>query len=152
MESSATFSNTYPVLFPPPHPPFASSQTDSSPFAEANLAVNELIRAMKIKINELQTSAPADLSATAKKSPKIAFSTFRGKPLAMALYKPRRKGGAVAADAVSIRGKKANKSEASKRASSAGLNRKVFTLKLDESRPSDRSLLDDGYDSDTRLE
>ena len=91
MESSAIFSNTYPVLLTPPYPPLESSQTDSSPFVEANLAVNELIRAMKNKTNELQTSAPAEHLTIATKSPKIAFPTFPGKPLAMALYKPRRK-------------------------------------------------------------
>ena len=90
MDLPTPFFSTYPVLLTPPHPLSDSSPTDSSPFAEANLAVNDLIRAMKNKTNELQTSDPAELPSTTK-SPKIAFPTFRGKPLAMALYQQQRK-------------------------------------------------------------
>ena len=79
------FFSTYPVLLTPPHPLSDSSPTDSSPFAEVNLAVNDLIRAMTNKTNKLQTSDSAKLPSTTK-SPKIAFPTFWGKPLAMALY------------------------------------------------------------------
>ena len=84
------FFTTYRVLLTPPHPLSDSSLTDSSPFAEANLAVNDLIWAMKNKTNEMQTSDPAELPSTTK-SAKIAFPTFRGKPLAMALYQQNRK-------------------------------------------------------------
>ena len=45
--------STYPVLLTPFYPLSNSSRTDSSPFVEANLAVNNLIRAMKNKTNEL---------------------------------------------------------------------------------------------------
>ena len=90
MDLPTPFFRTYPVLLTPPHPLWDSSPTDSSPFAEANLAVKDLIRAMKNKSNELQTSDLAELPSTTK-SPKIAFQTFRGKPLAMALYQQKRK-------------------------------------------------------------
>ena len=90
MDLPNPFFSTYPVLMTPPHPLSDSSPTDSSPFVEANLAVNDLIRAMINKTNELQTSDPAELQSTTK-SPKIAFPTFRGKPLAMALYQQKRK-------------------------------------------------------------
>ena len=90
MDLPTPFFSTYTVLLTPPHPLSDSSPTDSSPFAEANLAVNDLIRAIKNKTNELQTSDPAEHSLTTK-SPKIAFRTFRGKPLAMALYQQKRK-------------------------------------------------------------
>ena len=84
MDLPTPFISTYPVLLTPPYPLSDSSPTDSSPFAETNLAVNDLIRAMKNKTNELQTSDPAELPSTTK-SAKIAFPTFRGKPLALAL-------------------------------------------------------------------
>ena len=90
MDLPTPFFSTYPVLLTPPHPLSDSSPTDSSPFAEANLAVNDLIRAMKHKTNELQTSDHAELPSTTK-SAKIAFLTFGGKPLAMALYQQNRK-------------------------------------------------------------
>ena len=90
MDLSTPFFSKYPVLLTPPHPLSDSSPTDSSPFAEANLAVNDLIRVMKNKTNELQTSDPAELPSTTK-NPKIAFPTFRGKPLAMAVYQQQRK-------------------------------------------------------------
>ena len=90
MDLPTPFFSTYPVLLTPPHPLLDSSPTDSSPFAETNLAVNNLIRAMKNKTNELQTSDPAELLSTTK-SQKIAFPTFRGKPLAMVLYQQKRK-------------------------------------------------------------
>ena len=90
MDLPTPFFSTCPVLLTPPHPLSDSSPTNSSPFAEANLAVNDLIRAIKNRTNKLQTSDPAELPSTTK-SPKIAFPTFRGKPLAMALYQQKRK-------------------------------------------------------------
>ena len=84
MESPTPFSSEYLVLFTPPNPLLDLSPTDLS------LEINELIQAMKNKTNDLPTRAFAELSSTMK-SPKIAFSTFRGKPLAMALYQLKRK-------------------------------------------------------------
>ena len=84
------FFSTYPVLLTPTHPLSDSSPTDSYPFAEANLAVNDLIRAMKIKTNQLQTNNFAE-HLLMTQSAKIAFPTFRGKPLAMALYPQKQK-------------------------------------------------------------
>lgn len=86
MESSTKFSSTYPELSTPPHLQLDSSPTDSSPFAEANLAISELIQAMARKTNVLDTS---ELARPPPK-PKSAL-VFRGKPLAMELYKPKRK-------------------------------------------------------------
>ena len=90
MDLPTPFFRTYPVLLTPPHPLLNSSPTELSPFAEANLAVNDLIRSLKNKTNKLQTSDPAELPSTTK-SAKITFQTFRGKPLAMALYQQKRK-------------------------------------------------------------
>ena len=90
MDLPTPFFSMYPVLLTPPHPLSDLSPTDSSPFSESNLAVNDLIRAMKNKTNELQTSDLAE-HLLMTKSPKIAFPTFRGKPLAMALYQQKRK-------------------------------------------------------------
>ena len=56
MESPTLFFSTYPVLLNPPHPLSDTLPTDSSLFAAANLAVNDLIRAMTNKTNELLTS------------------------------------------------------------------------------------------------
>ena len=61
MDLPTPFFSTYLVLLTPPHPLSDSSTTDSSPFAAANLAVNDLIRTMTNKTNELQTSNPAEL-------------------------------------------------------------------------------------------
>ena len=86
MASSTTFSSTYPVLSTPPHPQSDSSPTDSSPFAEADRTISELIQAMANQTNVLDTSesaAPPPIRKTGL--------VFRGKPLAMALYKPKRK-------------------------------------------------------------
>ena len=77
MDLPTPFFSTYPVLLTPPHPLSDSLPTDLSPFAEANLAVNDLIRSMKNKTIELQTSDHAELPSTTK-SAKIAFPTFRG--------------------------------------------------------------------------
>ena len=86
MASSTTFSSTYPVLSTPPHPQSDSLPTDSSPFAEADRTISELIQAMANQTNVLDTSesaAPPPIRKTGL--------VFRGKPLAMALYKPKRK-------------------------------------------------------------
>ena len=90
MALSATSSNTYSVLSTPPHPLSEPLPTDLFPFAKANQRIDELIQAMKNKTNVLDTSPPVD-PVTTKKSPKLEFQTFRGKPLAMALYQPKRK-------------------------------------------------------------
>ena len=90
MDLSAKISSTYPVLLTPPHPLSESLPTDLSPFAEANQRIDKLIQAMKNKSNVLDTSAPVD-PVTTTKSPKLAFPTYRGKPLTMALYQPKRK-------------------------------------------------------------
>ena len=90
MDLPTPFLSTYPVLLTPPHLQSDSSPTDSSPYSEANLAVIDLIRAMKNKTNELQTSNSDELPSTTK-SPKIAFSKFRGQPLAMSRYQQNRK-------------------------------------------------------------
>ena len=86
MASSTTFSSTYPELSTPPHLQSDSSPTDSSPFAEADQSISELIQAMATQTNVLDTSESAA-------PPPIRKSglVFRGKPLAMALYKPKRK-------------------------------------------------------------
>ena len=89
MALSATSCSTYPVLSTPPHPLLESLPTDLSPFAEANQKIDELIQAMKNRTNVLNTSAPVD-PLTTKKSPTLTFPTFRGNPLAMALYQPKR--------------------------------------------------------------
>ena len=121
MDLPTPFFSTYPIWLTPPHPLSDSSPTDSSPFAKANLAVNNLIRPMKNKTNELQTSDPAELSSPTK-SAKIAFPTFWGKPLAMALYQQKRnKSGA---DAGLTRGKEAKKPKAPNRASGARFREK----------------------------
>ena len=86
MASSTIFSSTYPVLSTPPQPQSDSSPIDSSPFAEADRTISELIQAMTNQTNALDTSesaAPPPIRKTGL--------VFRGKPLAMALYKPKRK-------------------------------------------------------------
>ena len=85
MASSTTFSSTYPELSTPPHLQLDSSPTDSSPFAEADRSISDLIQAMATQTNVLDTSesaAPPPIRKTGL--------VFRGKPLAMALYKPKR--------------------------------------------------------------
>ena len=87
MASSTTFSSTYPELSTPPHQQSDSSPIDSSQFAEADRAISELIQAMANQTNVLETS---DSAAHLCRQPKTAL-VFRGKPLAMELYKPKRK-------------------------------------------------------------
>ena len=48
--------------------------------------MKKLLELMQSSTNELETSAPIQPPSTSTKSPKFAFPTFRGKPLAMALY------------------------------------------------------------------
>lgn len=86
MVSSTTFSSTCPVLSTPPQPQLDSSPTDSSPFAEANQTINELIQAMEHQTNVLDKSE----SVAPRVTPKSGL-VFGGKPLAMALYKQKRK-------------------------------------------------------------
>lgn len=86
MASSTKFSSTYPELSTPPHQQSVSSPTDCSPFAETDQSISELIQAMANRANVLETSVAAAPVPTAKKG-----LVFRGKPLAMELYKPKRK-------------------------------------------------------------
>ena len=83
MASSMTSSSTYPVLSTPPHPQSESSPTDLLQFAEADQAISELIQAMSKQANALETSE-------SEPTPKSGLF-FRGKPLAQALYKPKRR-------------------------------------------------------------
>ena len=78
--------STYSELSTPPHLQWDSSPTDFSTFAEANLSINELIQAMARKTNVLDTSELARPST----KPKSALG-FHGNPLAMELFKPKRK-------------------------------------------------------------
>ena len=105
MAVSTTSFSTYQVLSTLPHPLSESLPTDLSLFAETNHRIDELIQAMKNKTNVLDTSAPVD-PLTTKQSPKYAFPTFRGKPLAIALYQQKRK--RVARVPAKVESKKAN--------------------------------------------
>ena len=140
MASSTTFSSTYPVLSTPPHPQSDSSPTDSSPFAEADRSISDLIQAMATQTNVLDTSesaAPPPIRKTGL--------VFRGKPLAMALYKPKRK-------RLSRTPKPQRRfAKTPKRFALAGRIRKVQKRQVETPRPANRSLVD-GYDSDTRDE
>ena len=148
IDSPTPFFNTYPVLLTPPHPLSDSSPTESSTFSKANRAVNDLIRAMKNKTNKLQTSDPAE-HLLMTQSAKIAFPTFLEKPLAMALYQQNRQRVARVPGQLEVKTRRSCKPL--NRASGTRFQRKVFQLKVDGSRPSNRILLD-GYNSDTRLE
>ena len=86
MASSMKFSSTYPELSTPPHQQSGSSPTDCSPFAEADKAIGELIRAMEHRTTVLDTSESA-----APRPIRTTGLVVRGKPLAMDLYKPKRK-------------------------------------------------------------
>ena len=88
MALPATTCSTYPVLSTP-HFLSETLLTYLFPFAEANQSTDELIQLIKNKTNVLNTSAFVD-PVTSTKSPKLAISINRGKPLAMALYKPKR--------------------------------------------------------------
>jgi hypothetical protein len=86
MALSTASSSTYPVLSTPPHPQSDSLPTDSSQFAEADKEISELIQVMEQQTNALETSG----SVASRPNP-IPKLIFRGKPLAMDLYKPKRK-------------------------------------------------------------
>ena len=86
MALSTKFSSTYPVLSTPPHLQSDSSPTESSQFAAADKSISEMIQAMEHQTNLLETSAPVASRPTP--TPKLIF---RGKPLALDLYKPKRR-------------------------------------------------------------
>ena len=86
MASQPKFFNTYPELSTPPQPHSDSSPIDSSLSAPEEQAMKELLELMQSSTNELETSALVQPPSTSTKSPKFPFPTFRGKPLAMALY------------------------------------------------------------------
>ena len=84
MASSTKSSSTYPELSTPPHLQSGSSPTDCSPFAEADQAISELIRAME------PPSSVLSESAVPRPTPKSVL-VFRGKPLEVNLYQPKRR-------------------------------------------------------------
>ena len=141
MASSMKFSSTYPELSTPPHLQSGSSPTDCSPFAEADQAISELIRAMEHPTNVLDTSESA-----APRPIRKTGLVFRGKPLAVNLLKPKRRRIAKLPKPQTFRFAKA-----AKRGTKAGRKGTIRNPQVDTARPSTR-ILDDGYDSDTRTE
>ena len=91
MDSQPKSSNTFLELSTPPSPQSDSLPIDSSLFAAEDHAMYELIEAMKSKTNELETSAAVQPPPVTSKGPKIVCPTFRGKPLAMALYQQQKR-------------------------------------------------------------
>lgn len=86
MASSKTSSSMYPVLSTPPHPQSDTLPTESSAFGDVDQAISEMIQAMEHQTNVLETSAA--VAHRPSPTPKLIF---RGKPLAMDLYKPKRR-------------------------------------------------------------
>ena len=87
MASSTKFSSTYPGLSTPPHPQSDSSPIDFSQFAEVD---RDDQRADSRNGESNKRVGNKRLGRPSSAEPKTAL-VFRGKPLAMELYKPKRK-------------------------------------------------------------
>ena len=147
MNLPTPFFITYPVWFTLPYSLSDLLPTDLFPYAEAYLAVNDLIRAITNKATELQTIDTADHFLIIQ-SAKIAFLTFRGKPIAMAMCQQNIRRVALVSRQLTV-----TKPRSSKRLTVPQVRYfkdNVFLIKMDGSRDFNRIFY--RYDSDTRVE
>ena len=141
MASSTTFSSTYPVLSTPPHPQSDSSPTDSSPFAEADRTISELIQAMATSDKRVGHKRVRSPSSDTQDWPSVPGQAASNGPVQAKTKK----------NSAFTKASKLRFAKTPKRLAVAGRIRKVQQRQVETPRPANRSLVD-GYDSDTRDE